>query len=289
MRVLIPGGSGMLGHQLFKQLSETHDARVTLRGELSEYLAFGLFNEKNSYSRIELGSVEPLARVVKDFRPEVIVNAAGFVKQKAEIKDSISRLEINSLLPHRLALLCEQTSSRLIHMSTDGVFSGKKGGYRESDPSDAEDLYSRSKFLGEVHEPHCLTLRTSIIGRELMHKTGLLEWFLSQRGKIRGFRRAIYSGFTTIEMTRLIERIISRHVGLSGLWHVASNPISKYDLLCMLKDKLGREDVKIEPDDTYVCDRSLDATRFLKETDYKPPAWSAMLDELAEQIRHREG
>ncbi len=279
----------MLGHQLFKQLSEIHDARVTLRGDLSEYLAFGLFNENNSYSRIELGSIELLARVVKDFRPEVIVNAAGFVKQKAEIKDSISRLEINSLLPHWLALLCEQTSARLIHMSTDGVFSGKKGGYRESDPSDAEDLYGKSKFLGEVHEPHCLTLRTSIIGRELRHKTGLLEWFLSQKGKIKGFRRAIYSGFTTIVMARFIERIISRHARLSGLWHVASEPISKYDLLCMLKDKLGRQDVEIEPDGTHVCDRSLDATRFLKETNYKPPAWSTMLDELAERIRHREG
>ncbi len=289
MRVLILGGSGMLGHQLLKQLSKTHEARVTLRGDLSEYLVFGLFNAKNSYSGIELGSTELLAEVMKDFRPEVIVNAAGFVKQKAESKDSIPSLEINSLLPHRLALLCEQTSSRLIHMSTDGVFSGKKGGYRESDPSDAEDLYGKSKFLGEVHEPHCLTLRTSIIGRELRHKTGLLEWFLSQKGKIKGFRRAIYSGFTTIVMARFIERIISRHARLSGLWHVASEPISKYDLLCMLKDKLGRQDVEIEPDGTHVCDRSLDATRFLKETNYKPPAWSTMLDELAERIRHREG
>ncbi|MGH8742841.1 MAG: sugar nucleotide-binding protein, partial [Burkholderiales bacterium] len=157
MRVLILGGSGMLGHQLLKQFSKAHHARVTLRGALSEYSAFELFNAKNSYPGIELGSIEPLVKVVKDFRPQVIINATGIVKQRPESRDSILSLEINSLLPHRLAALCEQTGSRLIHMSTDCVFSGKNAGSRETDLPDAEDLYGKSKFLGEVHEPHCMT------------------------------------------------------------------------------------------------------------------------------------
>ena len=286
MRVLILGGSGMLGHQLLKQLSKTHDARVTLRGELSEYLAFGLFNAKNSYSGIELGSIEPLARVVKDFRPQVIVNAAGFVKQKAESKDSIPSLEINSLLPHRLALLCEQTSSRLIHMSTDCVFSGKKGGYRESDPSDTEDLYCKSKFLGEVHESHCLTLRTSIIGRELMHKTSLLEWFLSQRGTIHGFSHAIFSGFTTLELVRIIDNIISGYPRASGLYHVSSDPISKYDLLKLIKEKM-RLLLEIVPDAEFKCNLSLDSTKFRSEFKYNPPSWEVMIDKLAQDYLGR--
>ena len=286
MRVLILGGSGMLGHQLLKQLSLAHDARVTLRGKRAEYSAFRLFTAENAYPGIELSSIKPLAEAVKDFQPQVIVNAAGIVKQRAEAKEIIPSLEINSLLPHRLAMLCEQIGARLIHMSTDCVFSGKKGGYLESDPSDAEDLYDKSKFIGEVHEPHCLTLRTSIIGRELIYKTGLLEWFLAQRGVVRGFTHAIFTGFTTLELARIIEKIMTGYPRASGLYHVSSEPISKYDLLMLIKRKMHLE-TEIIPDGELKCDRSLDSTKFRSEFKYNPPSWDVMIDELAQDYLGR--
>lgn len=286
MRILILGGSGMLGHQLLKQLSLAHDARVTLRGKRAEYSAFGLFNAKNAYPGIELSSIKPLAEVVKDFQPQVIVNAAGIIKQRPEAKEIIPSLEINSLLPHRLAMLCEQVGARLIHMSTDCVFSGRKGGYRESDASDAEDLYGRSKFLGEVHGPHCLTLRTSIIGRELIYKTGLLEWFLTQHGTVLGFTHAIFSGFTTLELARIMEKIITDYPRASGLFHVSSEPISKYELLLMINRKM-RLGTQIIPDGEFKCDRSLDSTKFRSEFKYNPPSWEVMIDELAQDYLGR--
>jgi dTDP-4-dehydrorhamnose reductase len=286
MRILILGGSGMLGHQLLKQLLSSHDARVTLRGKRAEYSAFALFNEKNSYPGIELSSIKPLADVVKDFRPQVIVNAAGIVKQRTEAKEIIPSLEINSLLPHRLAHLCMEAGARLIHLSTDCVFSGRKGRYTEQDPTDAEDLYGRSKLLGEVTELSCLTLRTSMIGKELLHKTGLLEWFLAQRGTVRGFTHAIFSGFTTLELARTIEKIITGHPHTSGLYHVSSEPISKYDLLIMVKNKM-RLKTEIIPDGEFKCDRSLDSTKFRSEFKYNPPSWEVMIDELAQDYLER--
>jgi dTDP-4-dehydrorhamnose reductase len=229
-----------------------------------------------------------LAEVVADFLPEVVINAAGIVKQRPAAAEVIPSLEINALLPHRLAVLCRAARARLVHMSTDCVFSGSQGHYGEDDLPDAHDLYGRTKLLGEVHEAHCVTVRTSIIGLELARRKSLIEWYLAQRGTIRGFRRAIYSGLTTSEMARVIERVLQLHPDLSGLWHVASAPISKYDLLCRLNDRLGRQDLRIEPDDELVCDRSLDQRRFQARTGYVAPAWDAMLDELGVQIMNRQ-
>ena len=141
-------------------------------------------------------------------------------------------------------------------------------------------MYGRSKFLGEVHEPHCLTLRTALIGRELIYKTGLLEWFLAQSGTVRGFTHAIYSGFTTLELARIIEKIITAYPRASGLYHVSSEPISKYDLLMLIKRKL-RLEIEIIPDEEYKCDRGLDSTKFRSEFKYNPPSWEVMIDELA--------
>jgi dTDP-4-dehydrorhamnose reductase len=176
----------------------------------------------------------------------------------------------------------------MIHFSTDCVFSGKKGNYRESDASDAEDLYGRSKYLGEVSEPNCLTLRTSIIGRELSRTQGLLEWFLSQRGTIKGFRKAVFSGFTTLEMSRIVEKLLVEYPEAAGIYHVSSDPISKYGLLMLIKDKMGLETI-IEPDDAYHCDRSLDSSRFRQEFQYTPPTWVEMVEELVQEMERKEG
>ncbi len=194
----------------------------------------------------------------------------------------------NELESYRgLGLFTERDAVTRI-VSTDCVFSGKKGNYTEQDIPDPVDLYGQSKLLGELREPPALTLRTSIIGLELRRKTGLVEWYLAQKGAIPGFRRAIYSGFTTIEMARVIERILLSFPGLHGVWHVASAAISKYDLLRSLTEKLGRTDILIEADDQFVCDRSLCSSAFFKMTGYQAPSWDVVLDELANQIRQRK-
>lgn len=279
MRILILGGDGMLGHQLFKHLQPRHDVRVTLRQDLAAYAESGLFNLENAYSGIDVRSLERVIEVSADFRPQAVINCVGIVKQRSSAKEIIPSLEINALLPHRLAVLCKTMGSRLIHLSTDCIFSGKKGMYTESDLSDAEDLYGKSKFLGEVHDSHCLTLRTSIIGSELTRKKSLLEWFLGQRGTVKGFRNAIFSGFTTIEMSRIIEKMLLSHPEARGVYQVSSDYINKYDLLTLIKEKMHLE-VEIIPDDSFHCDRSLDSTRFRRDFNYTPPTWKTMVEEL---------
>lgn len=282
MRILILGGDGMLGHQLFKHLRQHHEVRVTLRQELNAYIEFGLFDSKNAYTGIDVRSMERLVEVFAEFRPQVVVNGVGIVKQRPSAKDSIPSLEINALLPHRLSILCKAAGARLIHISTDCVFAGHKGNYGENDLSDAEDLYGKSKFLGEVYDSHCLTLRTSIIGKELSRKKSLMEWFLAQSGSVKGFKNAIFSGFTTIEMSRIIEKMLVQHPEAFGLYHVSSDPVNKFDLLTLIKEKMNHDhDIEIIPDGTFHCDRSLDSTLFRKEFNYTPPTWEAMIEELS--------
>jgi dTDP-4-dehydrorhamnose reductase len=280
LRILIAGGDGMLGHALLRALDSAHEVRVTLRRELQAYAGYGLFHSGNAYAGIEMRDTERLGAALEHFRPQAVINAVGVVKQRPEAADAIPSIAINALFPHQLAGLCARHGARLVHMSTDCVFSGDRGGYREEDLPDATDLYGRSKLLGELHDQHCLTLRTSIIGRELSRKTGLLEWFLAQSGPVRGYREAIFSGFTTAEMARIIERVLSRHPRMSGLYHVSSEPIAKYDLLTLIK-RAFRLTTEIVPDDNVRIDRSLDSTRFRSETGYMPPAWPRMIDELA--------
>ncbi len=283
MRILILGGDGMLGHQLFKYLRTKHDVNVTLHQNLDCYNKFELFNDTNAYSGLDVRDLDSLAEVLSDFNPHAVVNCVGIVKQQDAAKQYIPSIEINSLLPHRLAALCNEINARFIHLSTDCVFSGRKGNYREDDVSDAEDLYGRTKYLGEVQENNSMTIRTSIIGTELSRKKGLLEWFLSQRGSIKGYKKVIFSGFTTLELSRIIEKILVEHLKVSGIYHVSSDPISKLDLLSLIKQKLQLE-INIMVDKSFKCDRSLDSKKFRNEFNYKPPSWDEMIDELCEEI-----
>jgi dTDP-4-dehydrorhamnose reductase len=287
MRILILGGDGMLGHQLLKQLSRGHDVRVTLRQKLSAYEGFGIFNTENAYGEIEVGSMDRIIDVLGEFRPEAVVNAVGIVKQRSKAKESIPSLEINSLFPHRLAGICKAAGIRMVHMSTDCVFSGEKGRYQESDISDAEDLYGRTKYLGEVYDTHCITLRTSIIGRELSRKQGLVEWFLSQSGSVQGFKNAVFSGFTTLEFSRIIEKILTEYAERAGLYHVSSAPISKFDLLMLIKRKMGL-DIQIMGTEEPRLDRSLVSKKFREEFNYTPPTWEDMIEELSKTNREVE-
>ena len=282
MRLLIIGGDGMLGHQLLKSLAARHELRVTLRRDREAYEPFGLFTEANSFFNIDVRCFDRLTEACAEFRPEAVVNAAGIVKQRPTAKESIPSLEVNALLPQRLAVLCKALGARLVHLSTDCVFSGKKGNYQENDPSDAEDLYGKTKFLGELHENHCLTLRTSIIGGELSRKKSLFEWFMAQEGTVKGFSRALYNGFTTIEMARIIDLMLVQHPEASGVWQVSSEPIDKYALLQLFREKTGKR-IEIVPDDGFVCDRTLDSSRFRQAFGYTPPTWDEMIAELAKE------
>jgi dTDP-4-dehydrorhamnose reductase len=281
MRILILGGDGMLGHRLLRHLGKRHEVLVTLRQPLAAYAAFGLFTAENSRAGVDVRDDAALKRILNDFHPAAIVNAAGIVKQRTTPNESIANIEINALLPHRVSLLSKDFGARLLHFSTDCVFSGTTGNYTETGRTDPDDLYGRTKLVGEVADSGCITLRTSIIGRELSRKKGLLEWFLAQRGVVHGYRLAIYSGFTTHEMARIVEKILVERPQASGVYHVSSEPISKYHLLCLIRDKLGLP-ITVLPDDTVRCNRSLDSTHFRNEFGYSPPSWDKMIEELAQ-------
>lgn len=281
MRILILGGAGMLGHQLWRQWHQRHEVWVTLRQPLEHYREYGLFEPERALTDVDVASDEALDDAFCRARPDAVINCVGIIKQLKEAHDPLVSIAINSLLPHRLNQLCAEHGARLIHISTDCVFSGRKGSYTEQDMPDAEDLYGRTKLLGEVGGPQGLTLRTSIIGRELRTRSGLIDWFLSQQGhSIKGYRRAIYTGFTTLELARIIERVLLQYPQLHGVWQVSADVISKYELLLLARDAF-RWQGEIVPDDSLVCDRSLDSSRFRSATGYQPPSWSAMLNELA--------
>jgi dTDP-4-dehydrorhamnose reductase len=277
MRVLILGGSGMLGHKLWQRFAPRFDAYVTFRGAPAAYARTGLFDPARSIGGVSAQDFDSLARAFAVARPEAVVNCVGVVKQDAAAKDPLTSIAVNSLFPHRLAQLARAAGARLIHLSTDCVFSGRGGGYDEAARPDAEDLYGRTKLLGEVGGEGCLTLRTSMIGRELSGAHGLLEWFLSQEGgRVRGFRRAVFSGFTTGALADLLARVVAEHPGLSGVRHAAADPIDKFELLSLVKATYGLR-VEIEPDDSFLCDRSLDGSRFREETGIAAPPWPEMI------------
>jgi len=284
MRILILGGNGMLGHQLFRFLLKHHEVRSTIRQDLSLFEKFKFIKPSNTYPNIDVRNLEQLNAILEDFRPHAVVNAVGIVKQLKEANQHIPCIEINSLFPHRLANMCKNIGARLLHLSTDCVFSGNKGNYVESDVSDAEDLYGRTKFLGEVAESHCLTLRTSIIGRELTRKKNLLEWFLAQQESVKGYKRVIFNGFTTLELSCIIENILTYYPDKNGIYHVSSAPISKFNLLNIIKDKLDLS-IKVIPDEEILCDRSLDSTKYRKEFEYTPPEWERMIEELHQDLK----
>lgn len=278
----------MLGSQCLQHFSANHEVRVCLRNSYNSYADFDLYTEQNSFFDVDVHNLSSVGRVINDFQPEAVINCIGIVKQRTAAQDALESIKINSLFPHQLADLCEKHKARVITFSTDCVFSGAKGNYSEQDNPDPKDLYGRSKLLGELYYPHCVTIRSSIIGLELSNFFSLISWYLQQTGTIKGFTRAFYSGFTTIEMARIIERILMQHQEINGLWQIASNPINKFDLLQLFGQQLGREDITLEPETEFFCDRSLDGSRFNQVTGYAPPSWTDMLLELAEQVRLRK-
>ena len=281
MKILILGGAGMLGHQLWMTLGREHQVWVTVRKTPSQFPDYYVFPKKYVRSGVDALIFDEVTRALASVQPDLVINCIGLIKQNPLVHDPLSSIQLNALLPHRVSLICRTAGIRMIHISTDCVFSGKKGMYLETDQSDAEDLYGRTKYLGELHYPHTLTLRTSIIGRELSQFKSLLEWFLDQKGKtVKGYTRVIFSGVTTIYLANMVREIINNDIKLTGVYHIASPPISKYELLCMLRDAY-KLDVEIVPDDQEGSDRSLVGDKFIKETGYSYPNWADLVTELA--------
>lgn len=278
-RILILGGTGMLGHLLLRYLSAfpEYDVCATARSHagLEKHFPKDMLDRFLADS-VDANYFDSVVRALALFHPDIVINCIGIIKQLSLADDPLTAITMNALLPHRISLICRTAGARMIHISTDCVFDGKKGMYTEKDSSNAEDWYGRTKFLGEICYPHCVTLRTSIIGHELKGGYGLVEWFLGQTEKVRGFRKAIYSGFPTIELARIIRQYVIPNPGLTGVYHVSSEPISKYDLLSLVAECYGKE-IEVEPYDNFIQDRSLDSTRFRQTAGYHSPSWEELI------------
>ncbi len=273
----------MLGHKLVEHWRDEFKVYATVRGDFSKYLELGIFEKDRVISPVEVEDIESVRAAIKFSQPDVIINCVGIIKQLPTSKNVIKTLTVNSIFPHRLAEIVqeEKSEARLISISTDCVFNGRKGNYTEEDVSDAEDVYGKSKNLGEIVSENCLTIRTSIIGRELETVHSLVEWFLSNRGgKVRGFTNAVYSGFPTVVLAGIIADLLVNHKDLSGLYHVSSEPIDKYRLLCLVREAYNL-DVEIEPFDDFNIDRSLNSDRFRAATGFVPDTWEKMIKKMA--------
>lgn len=279
MRLLILGANGQLGHRLWIAARERHEVWVTLRGGLAGKPWRELFDPRRTIEHVAAAEPGSIDRALAVARPEVVINASGLVKQRVGGDDIGSLFAANCFLPHLVRRRCDALGARLITVSTDCVFTGTVGGYRESDEPDAQDGYGLSKLLGEVTAPH-LTLRTSHIGRSLEGTHGLLEWFLAQPGPVDGYSRAVFSGPTAPALADTILEVIDGHPALAGLWHVAADPIDKLDLLTRVRSAFGLSTDIIARDEP-VIDRSLDDSRFRAATHIPRPNWDAMLEQIA--------
>jgi dTDP-4-dehydrorhamnose reductase len=280
IRVLVLGASGMLGNAVFRLFAQS-PGFVTLGSMRSADKLNFLAKDLHGYiiSGVDVENVDNLTSLFAHSRPDVVINCIGLVKQQAATDDPLLVIPVNALLPHRLSRLCEFAGARLVHISTDCVFSGIKGMYKESDVSDANDLYGRSKYIGEVYHPHAITLRTSIIGHELLGTQSLLGWFLAQKELVRGFRRAIFSGLPAVELALVIRDYVIPKPDLHGLYHVSAKPINKYELLRLIAN-VYEKPIEIQPDDQLVIDRSLDSTLFCKATGYLQKDWSDLIKSM---------
>jgi dTDP-4-dehydrorhamnose reductase len=279
-KILILGASGMLGSTLLRYFILQSDVEV-FGTSRSSHSVRNLPADAQSHVKLNIDVENPdhLLRLFADLQPHVIINCVGIIKQLSGSDDPLNAIPINSLLPHRLAKLCSATGARLIHFSTDCVFSGTKGMYKEDDLADSADLYGRSKLMGEAQYSNVITLRTSLIGHELNSNNSLINWFLSQSGSVRGFRRAIFSGLPTIEISRVLRDFVLPNSGLCGLYHLSVDPINKFDLLRLVAQCYGKK-IEIIPDDEPIIDRSLDSTRFRQATGFTPKPWNELVQAM---------
>ena len=276
MKILVLGATGLLGNAMFRSMSKMSGARVS--GTIRREAARKLFAPEHAAGLTVVEDIEnpdALARLFDAAGPDVVINCIAVGRPAPA--DPLRSIQVYSVLPRRLSHLCRLAGARLIQISSDGVFSGVRGAYTEDDLPDANDVYGVSKLLGEAAEPHAFTLRTSIIGHELQSRGGLLEWFLSQQGHCSCYTRAIFSGFPTIVLADLIRDVVIQHPDLHGIYHMATRPISKFDLLQLVATRYGKA-IELIADDRASPDRSLVAERFRQATGYLPPDWPELVD-----------
>ena len=279
MKILILGASGMLGHNLFETFSE-NDQFETF-GVIRKNVDTGFFkkNLKRLKQISDANKIDEISKLLKEVSPKVVINCIGLIKQKNNSQSIADSIELNSLFPHLLHQASLGVGAKLIHFSTDCVFSGKKGNYKEKDKSDSVEIYGLSKRLGEIDSNRALTLRTSIIGHEIKSHVSLLDWFLNQEGSVKGYKKAIFSGLTTIEISKVLQQIILNNFNLSGIYHLSANSISKYDLLKLVA-KIYKKNIEILEDTEVKIDRSLDSSKFSAITGYNPPSWETLIKDL---------
>lgn len=271
----------MLGHKLAQTLNNKFEVFGTVRKEPTLFFSkLKILDQKNIFQDVDAAHFNSIEKVFLDLAPDVIINCVGIVKQLQNAENIVESLRINAIFPHLLRELISKSQTKLITISTDCVFSGKKGNYKETDTTDAEDVYGKSKNLGEITDGNCLTIRTSIIGRELTTSHGLIDWFLGNKGRtVKGFSNAVFSGFPTIILAQIISDIIENHQHLRGLYHISAKPINKYDLLSMVRDAY-KIDIQIERDENFKIDRSLNSDKFRDATNYNPPDWNEMVQAM---------
>ncbi len=278
MNVLILGATGMLGYSLFSNLAGNPALNVTgTVRSLTGKAAFFAQYQQQVLQGIDVSDIASIEQAIVTAKPAVVINCIGLIKQHDIAKQHVAAIEINALLPHQLAALCDQYGARLIHFSTDCVFDGKQGMYQEADLPTATDLYGKSKCLGEVNYGRHLTLRTSIIGHELDSAVSLVDWFLSQSGAVNGFSKAVFSGMPTCYIAKLLAENILNKPEICGLYHLSAEPINKHSLISLVADIYGKE-IEINESTQLVIDRSLDSSRLRHTIAFTPPSWRELIE-----------
>jgi dTDP-4-dehydrorhamnose reductase len=280
MKILIVGATGMLGYSLFRNLSNYADLDVY--GTVRSLEGKEQFFEKllsNIITNIDITNIGELDKIIEKLKPSVVINCIGLIKQHEKENSTIESIYINALFPHQLANSCDKYAAKLIHFSTDCVFSGDKGNYLEQDLPDAQNMYGRTKLIGEVSVGKHLTLRTSIIGHELSSKVSLIDWFLSQENSTKGFTKAIFSGIPTCHIAKILFEYVLPNSSLTGLYHLSVEPINKYELLNKVAARYAKL-IEINKSGSFVTDKSLDSSRFTNQTGYKPPTWDTLIEEM---------
>ncbi|QJT30075.1 SDR family oxidoreductase [Aeromonas media] len=278
MNVLILGATGMLGYSLFSNFAGNSTLNVTgTVRSLTGKAAFFAKYQKKLLQGIDVTDIASLEQAIVTTKPAVVINCIGLIKQHDIAKQHVAAIEINALLPHQLAALCDQYGARLIHFSTDCVFDGKQGMYQEADLPTATDLYGKSKCLGEVNYGRHLTLRTSIIGHELDSAVSLVDWFLSQSGAVNGFSKAVFSGVPTCYIAKLLAENILNKPEICGLYHLSAEPINKHSLISLVADIYGKE-IEINESTQLVIDRSLDSSRLRQAIAFTPLSWRELIE-----------
>lgn len=278
MNVLILGATGMLGYSLFSNLADYAELTVkgTVRSINGKHAFFEKYQDKLLLG-IDVTDIASIEQAIIEAKPDVVINCIGLIKQHDIAKQHVAAIEINALLPHQLAALCDQYNTRLIHFSTDCVFDGKQGMYLETDLPSATDLYGRTKCLGEINYGRHLTLRTSIIGHELDSAVSLVDWFLSQRGAVNGFSKAVFSGLPTCYIAKLLADNILYKPEICGLYHLSVEPIDKHSLISLVADIYGKE-IEINESNQLVIDRSLNSSSLRQALDLNVPSWRELIE-----------